>query len=240
MEWDKEADVVIVGFGGAGAAAAITAHDLGAKVLMLEKAPEGEEGGNTRDRRPGLSADLRRRQGDHVSQCAVRALRCAADDGARVGGGSEPEQRLGHEHRRRSAGAPAPARRHRVSGAARRGLRAQVPQRRHPRLLEYVEVLRIGGEAPADRDPLRDAGPRADPGRHHQGDPRRARRTARQADPRESAQGRRADLRRLREQPGDDPELSAGSALLLHLGHARTTTATASGWRRRSARTCGT
>jgi succinate dehydrogenase/fumarate reductase flavoprotein subunit len=45
---EKEADVVIVGFGGAGAAAAITAHDLGAKVLILEKAPEGEEGGNTR------------------------------------------------------------------------------------------------------------------------------------------------------------------------------------------------
>lgn len=47
-KWDKEADLVVVGFGGAGAAAAITANDLGAKVLMLEKAPEGEEGGNTR------------------------------------------------------------------------------------------------------------------------------------------------------------------------------------------------
>jgi succinate dehydrogenase/fumarate reductase flavoprotein subunit len=46
--WDKEADVIVVGFGGAGAAASITAHDLGDKVLMLEKAPEGEEGGNTR------------------------------------------------------------------------------------------------------------------------------------------------------------------------------------------------
>lgn len=47
-KWDKEADVVVVGFGGAGAAAAITAQDLGAKVLMLEKAPEHEAGGNTR------------------------------------------------------------------------------------------------------------------------------------------------------------------------------------------------
>jgi succinate dehydrogenase/fumarate reductase flavoprotein subunit len=47
-EWDEEADVVVVGFGGAGAATAITAHNLGANVLMLEKAPEGEEGGNTR------------------------------------------------------------------------------------------------------------------------------------------------------------------------------------------------
>ena len=47
-QWEKEADVVVVGFGAAGAAAAITAHELGAKVLLLEKAPEGEEGGNTR------------------------------------------------------------------------------------------------------------------------------------------------------------------------------------------------
>lgn len=36
-----------VGFGGAGAATAITAHDLGATVLLLQKAPEAEEGGNT-------------------------------------------------------------------------------------------------------------------------------------------------------------------------------------------------
>jgi succinate dehydrogenase/fumarate reductase flavoprotein subunit len=43
--WDKEADVVIVGYGGAGAAAAITAHDAGVKVLLVEKNPEG--GGNT-------------------------------------------------------------------------------------------------------------------------------------------------------------------------------------------------
>jgi succinate dehydrogenase/fumarate reductase flavoprotein subunit len=46
--WDLEADVVVVGFGAAGVAAAVTAHDLGAAVLILEKAPEGQEGGNTR------------------------------------------------------------------------------------------------------------------------------------------------------------------------------------------------
>ena len=46
--WDHEADVVIVGFGAAGAAAAITAQDAMVSVLMLEKAPEGQEGGNTR------------------------------------------------------------------------------------------------------------------------------------------------------------------------------------------------
>jgi succinate dehydrogenase/fumarate reductase flavoprotein subunit len=48
QKWSEEADVVVVGYGGAGAAVAITAHDEGAKVLILEKAPKGEEGGNTR------------------------------------------------------------------------------------------------------------------------------------------------------------------------------------------------
>jgi succinate dehydrogenase/fumarate reductase flavoprotein subunit len=47
-KWDMETDVVVVGFGAAGTAAAVTAHDLGADVLILEKAPAGEEGGNTR------------------------------------------------------------------------------------------------------------------------------------------------------------------------------------------------
>jgi succinate dehydrogenase/fumarate reductase flavoprotein subunit len=47
-KWDDAAEVVVVGFGGAGASTAITAHDQGADVLILEKAKEGEEGGNTR------------------------------------------------------------------------------------------------------------------------------------------------------------------------------------------------
>ncbi|HUB15312.1 MAG TPA: FAD-binding protein [Acetobacteraceae bacterium] len=46
--WDVEADVVVVGFGAAGVAASVTAHDRGANVVILEKAPEGQEGGNTR------------------------------------------------------------------------------------------------------------------------------------------------------------------------------------------------
>ncbi|MBI4296624.1 MAG: FAD-dependent oxidoreductase [Chloroflexi bacterium] len=41
-----ESDVVVVGYGGAGAAAAITAHDSGASVTILEKMPT--PGGNTR------------------------------------------------------------------------------------------------------------------------------------------------------------------------------------------------
>lgn len=45
IAWDREADVVVIGYGGAGAAAAITAHDAGAEVLVLEKMAQG--GGNT-------------------------------------------------------------------------------------------------------------------------------------------------------------------------------------------------
>jgi succinate dehydrogenase/fumarate reductase flavoprotein subunit len=48
MIWDEEADVVVLGYGFAGATAAITAHDAGAKVLLLEKAPERYKGGNSR------------------------------------------------------------------------------------------------------------------------------------------------------------------------------------------------
>lgn len=46
--WDAEYDVVVLGFGGAGATAARFAADEGAKVLLVDAAPEGNEGGNTR------------------------------------------------------------------------------------------------------------------------------------------------------------------------------------------------
>lgn len=48
IQWDAEYDVVIAGYGFAGAAAAIAAADAGANVLMVEKAPYGKEGGNSR------------------------------------------------------------------------------------------------------------------------------------------------------------------------------------------------
>ncbi len=44
--WDREVDVVIIGYGGAGAAAAIAARDAGARVLIIEKSESG--GGSTR------------------------------------------------------------------------------------------------------------------------------------------------------------------------------------------------
>jgi uncharacterized protein with FMN-binding domain len=47
--WDAEYDAVVVGFGLAGATTAVVAADSGAgKVLLLEKAPYGEEGGNSK------------------------------------------------------------------------------------------------------------------------------------------------------------------------------------------------
>jgi len=47
VSWDKEYDVVVAGSGGSGLSAAITAHDLGASVIILEKAPF-PGGGQTR------------------------------------------------------------------------------------------------------------------------------------------------------------------------------------------------
>ncbi|GAA3518225.1 hypothetical protein GCM10022234_12090 [Aeromicrobium panaciterrae] len=47
-EWDLVTDVLVVGFGGAGCSAAITASDLGASVIVLEKMDEHRQGGNLR------------------------------------------------------------------------------------------------------------------------------------------------------------------------------------------------
>ncbi len=48
IAWNAQYDVIVVGFGGAGATAAITAADAGARVLLTDKAPLHHEGGNTR------------------------------------------------------------------------------------------------------------------------------------------------------------------------------------------------
>lgn len=48
IDWKANYDVVVLGFGGAGATAARFAADNGAKVLLVDIAPYGHEGGNTR------------------------------------------------------------------------------------------------------------------------------------------------------------------------------------------------
>ncbi len=48
LTWDREADVVILGTGMAGLSTAITAHDNGARVLILEKTTKEFEGGNSK------------------------------------------------------------------------------------------------------------------------------------------------------------------------------------------------
>lgn len=47
-KFDKEADVIVLGFGGAGAATAITAADNGASVIIIERQPQATLRSNTR------------------------------------------------------------------------------------------------------------------------------------------------------------------------------------------------
>lgn len=42
-DWDDTADLIVVGYGGAGAATALTAHEAGASVILLEKAPTAQK-----------------------------------------------------------------------------------------------------------------------------------------------------------------------------------------------------
>ena len=48
VAWDATYDVVVLGMGFAGCAAAIAAADEGASVLLAEKAPKGKQGGNSK------------------------------------------------------------------------------------------------------------------------------------------------------------------------------------------------
>jgi len=48
LEWDAKYDVIVIGFGGAGATAANYAAKQNSRVLLIDAAPEGSEGGNTR------------------------------------------------------------------------------------------------------------------------------------------------------------------------------------------------
>jgi fumarate reductase flavoprotein subunit len=50
---NTKADIVVIGAGGAGYSAAVTAHDAGAKVIVLEKMPI--TGGNTQIASGGMN-----------------------------------------------------------------------------------------------------------------------------------------------------------------------------------------
>ena len=85
VEWDVEADVVVVGFGAAGMAASVTAHDLGSKVVILEKAPEGQEGGNTRVAGQGYLNTSSVEKAMSLSYGFVRPLHRSGNDDAGLG-----------------------------------------------------------------------------------------------------------------------------------------------------------
>ncbi|WP_314036309.1 FAD-dependent oxidoreductase [Dietzia sp. CH92] len=81
--WDAVADVIVVGMGAAGCAAAVAAHDAGAQVLILEKGDADTAGGNTRvsggawfghDDPEGIATYLRALCGDRpVPEPIIRA-----------------------------------------------------------------------------------------------------------------------------------------------------------------------
>ncbi|MBC6468077.1 FAD-dependent oxidoreductase [Actinomadura alba] len=67
----ESADVVVVGFGGSGAAAAIEAHDAGATVVILEKQPRADHWPSTALLAGGIMyADDSRQAGDYLQRCA--------------------------------------------------------------------------------------------------------------------------------------------------------------------------
>ena len=66
--WDRSAEMVVIGFGGAGAAAALAGAELGASVLILEKQPQDRHTPST-----AMSGGIVMATNDRVVQqgCAV-------------------------------------------------------------------------------------------------------------------------------------------------------------------------
>ncbi|MBI2907460.1 MAG: FAD-binding protein [Chloroflexi bacterium] len=77
MRWDATADVVVIGCGAAGAVAAMTAHDEGADVLILEKQPRESLCSNT-----SMSGAVFLCPSDPKSGFEYLKAVCRLDDGA--------------------------------------------------------------------------------------------------------------------------------------------------------------
>ena len=174
-KWDIEADVVVVGFGAAGMAAAVTAHDLGAKVVILEKAPEGQEGGNTRVAGQGYLntssveqaiAYLTALCGPYtVPEAMVRvwAEEMCQNNAWLESLGGDPQ-----EHQHPPVGIEFPD----LPGADCVHKFHDGPTYGYSYTWKLFE--RLVKQRPIS-DSVRNAGARTDPARHHQGNPRRAR-----------------------------------------------------------------
>jgi choline dehydrogenase-like flavoprotein len=167
QKWDVEADVIVVGFGAAGVAASVTAHDLGAEVVILEKAPEGQEGGNTRVAGQGyLNASSAEEAAAYLTALCgpytvpEAMVKVWAEEMCRNNAwleslGGDPQE---HQH---------PPIGDRIPGSARLGLRAQIPRWPDLRLFLHLETVREPSQAASDPRSLSDAGKGTDPARHH-------------------------------------------------------------------------
>ena len=216
-KWDVEADVVVVGFGAAGVAAAVTAHDLGAKVVILEKAPEGQEGGNTRVAGQGYlnTSSVEKAVAYLTALCGPYTVPEAmvqvwAEEMCRNNAWLESLGGDPQEHQHPPVGIEFPDLPgsdcvHKFHDGPTYGysytwklFERLVKQRPIPILYETPARELIQHDITKEI-----LGVRAQRGE--------------QIDLRQGAQGGGADLRRLREQPGDDPQLPARRPLLLHL-----------------------
>ena len=86
-KWDKEADVVIVGLGGAGMTTAIVAADEGCSVLVVERQPKATHRSNTR-----MSGGVLHTPSKTGDRAALKAYALAMFSGENVPGKIEGEQ----------------------------------------------------------------------------------------------------------------------------------------------------
>src|SRR5258708_4900285 len=184
-------DVLVVGAGNAALCAAISAHENGARVLMLEAAPFEERGGNSH-----FTGGAFRFAFSGVDDLIEVLPALAQENLANIDFGTYTQDQFFDDlfALTQFRSDPDLAEILGRSGAAHLGRRAGITQ----------GTLRQCGTA-SDPDPVRDARPKSHPrertaGGRHGGSPRRA--------GRDPGRGGRARLRQLRIQPGNARALS--------------------------------